>query len=193
MKERFLEECNATGAPGSLAELNERARIWLGERIHSRLHRGIGAIPADRLAAEVPLLGRCRAAGSTRPMSRPAGCTWPSPRSSGAGCATRSRRAVSANGSRCAKRSGARASRSAGPPSTWPPTPSPTLREWRSGTPATSPKPRALRSRAVAAATSVVVLPDVAPAVVPLRLDIEGDVDVEVPDLARYETERAQS
>jgi hypothetical protein len=38
-----------------------------------------------------------------------------------------------------------------------------------------------------------VVLPDVAPAVVPLRLDIEGDVDVEVPDLARYETEGVQS
>jgi hypothetical protein len=37
------------------------------------------------------------------------------------------------------------------------------------------------------------VLPDVAPAAVPLRLDIEGDVDVEVPDLARYETEGAQS
>ena len=56
VKERFLEECNATGAPASLA-VYQRARIWLGERIHSRLHRGIGAIPAERLAAEVPLLG----------------------------------------------------------------------------------------------------------------------------------------
>ena len=31
--------------------------MWIGERIHSRLHRGIGAIPAERLAPEVPLLG----------------------------------------------------------------------------------------------------------------------------------------
>ena len=33
-----------------------------------------------------------------------------------------------------------------------------------------------------------VVLPDQPRPEVPLRLDIEGDVDVEVPDLARYET-----
>jgi hypothetical protein len=38
-----------------------------------------------------------------------------------------------------------------------------------------------------------VVLPEQAPAVIPLRLDIEGDVDVEVPDLARYETKTAPS
>jgi hypothetical protein len=34
-----------------------------------------------------------------------------------------------------------------------------------------------------------VVLPDEKPVQVPLRLDIEGDVDVEVPDLSRYGTE----
>ena len=33
---------------------------------------------------------------STRPMSKPAGSTWPSPRSNGAACATRCRQAVSA-------------------------------------------------------------------------------------------------
>jgi hypothetical protein len=34
-----------------------------------------------------------------------------------------------------------------------------------------------------------VVIPDEQPRQVPLRLDIQGDVDVEVPDLSRYETE----
>ena len=33
-----------------------------------------------------------------------------------------------------------------------------------------------------------VVTPEEEPHPVPLRLDIEGDVDVAVPDLARYET-----
>jgi hypothetical protein len=33
-----------------------------------------------------------------------------------------------------------------------------------------------------------VVIPDVVPRQIPLRLDVEGDVDVPVPDLARYET-----
>ena len=56
VKERFLEECSATGAPRSLAELNERAARWLEQRVHARLHRGTGAVPAERLAAEVPLL-----------------------------------------------------------------------------------------------------------------------------------------
>lgn len=34
-----------------------------------------------------------------------------------------------------------------------------------------------------------VVLPDDQPVQAPLRLDIDGDVDVEVPDLSRYGTE----
>jgi len=33
-----------------------------------------------------------------------------------------------------------------------------------------------------------VVIPDTAASPTPVRLDLEGDVDVEVPDLARYET-----
>ncbi len=32
------------------------------------------------------------------------------------------------------------------------------------------------------------VLPDEAPPAAPVRLEVQGDVDVEVPDLARYET-----
>ena len=38
-----------------------------------------------------------------------------------------------------------------------------------------------------------VVLPDEKPVQVPLRLDVEGDVDVEVPDLSRYRTEAGSS
>jgi hypothetical protein len=34
-----------------------------------------------------------------------------------------------------------------------------------------------------------VVIPDGQPIHTPLRLDIEGDVDVDIPDLSRYETE----
>jgi hypothetical protein len=56
VKERFLEECAATGAPGSLAELNERATLWIEVRIHSRVHRGMGEIPNDRFAIEGPML-----------------------------------------------------------------------------------------------------------------------------------------
>ena len=55
VKERFLEECAATGAPQSLAELYERAALWIEERIHSRVHRGMGN-PDDRFAIEGPML-----------------------------------------------------------------------------------------------------------------------------------------
>ena len=57
VKERFLEECSAIGPPKTIAELNERAKRWIEERIHSRLHRGIGEIPAERFAIEATLLG----------------------------------------------------------------------------------------------------------------------------------------
>jgi transposase len=57
VKERFLEECQATGAPKSVAELNERARAWLESRVHTRMHRGMGAVPSDRFAIEAPMLG----------------------------------------------------------------------------------------------------------------------------------------
>ena len=62
-----------------------------------------------------PCSAPCRAGASTPPMSRPVGCTWPFPRSSGGACATRCRRVVSANASRCARRSDPTPSRSAGP------------------------------------------------------------------------------
>ena len=57
VKERFLEECAATGpAPEPIDELNARAATWIEERIHSRVHRGMGEIPADRFAIEAPML-----------------------------------------------------------------------------------------------------------------------------------------
>jgi transposase len=56
-KERFLEELVALDPPSSLAELNERARVWLAERVHARAHRTTGVAPAARLAVEQALLG----------------------------------------------------------------------------------------------------------------------------------------
>ena len=57
VKERFLEECSAMGAPSSISELNERAARWIEEHIHSRLHRGMGEVPNDRFAIEATMLG----------------------------------------------------------------------------------------------------------------------------------------
>jgi hypothetical protein len=56
-KERFLVELDALGPPASVAELNERGRRWLEERVHCRVHRTTGATPTERLLAERSLLG----------------------------------------------------------------------------------------------------------------------------------------
>jgi transposase len=52
LKESFLTELDATGAPRSIAELNNRARAYLAERVHSRPHSTTGAPPAERLETE---------------------------------------------------------------------------------------------------------------------------------------------
>jgi transposase len=57
VKERFLEECSALGPPQSISELNERAARWIDTRIHARLHRGIGEVPKERFTIEATLLG----------------------------------------------------------------------------------------------------------------------------------------
>ena len=44
------------GRQESVPELNERAALWLEDRVHTRLHRGMGEIPADRFAVEGPML-----------------------------------------------------------------------------------------------------------------------------------------
>jgi transposase len=55
-KERFLCELAALSPPQTLGELNRRAETWLEERVHGRVHRGSGALPAERLAVERALL-----------------------------------------------------------------------------------------------------------------------------------------
>jgi transposase len=56
LKESFLEELVATGAPGSIGELNARAAAWLRAEVHARPHRVTGAPPALRLSSEQALL-----------------------------------------------------------------------------------------------------------------------------------------
>jgi hypothetical protein len=57
MKESFLTELDALGAPGSVAELNERGRTFLTKRVHARVHSTTGERPVDRLEVERRLLG----------------------------------------------------------------------------------------------------------------------------------------
>jgi transposase len=52
LKESFLTELDALGAPGSMAELNQRAGLWLAERVHARPHSTTGVAPAERLEVE---------------------------------------------------------------------------------------------------------------------------------------------
>jgi transposase len=48
----FLEELAVLGPPASIVELNERARIYLAERVNSKLHGTTGEAPAQRLEIE---------------------------------------------------------------------------------------------------------------------------------------------
>ena len=193
VKERFLEECNATRAPGSLAELNERAGSWLQERVHSRLHRGIGAVPAERLAAEVPLLGalprrrfdtayvEARRVHVAIPQIEWRGVRYSvPPRCLGQRVEVRQEVGGSSIEIRWAAEHVATHAISSVEG----------VEVWDAGHFAEAQSAALSRSRGRHLS---VVLPDVAPAVIALRLDIEGDVDVEVPDLARYETGRAGS
>jgi transposase len=52
LKESFLTECDALGAPGDLGELNQRAELWLPPRVHARRHSTTGVAPAERLETE---------------------------------------------------------------------------------------------------------------------------------------------
>ncbi len=56
LKETFLTECDATGAPRDLGELNKRAAEFLATRVHPRPHSTTGVAPAERLEAERPFL-----------------------------------------------------------------------------------------------------------------------------------------
>lgn len=52
LSESFLEELIVTGVPDTIDELNQRARLWVNERVHDRPHRVTGVAPNVRLAAE---------------------------------------------------------------------------------------------------------------------------------------------
>ena len=189
VKERFLEECNATGAPASIAELNARATGWLEGRIHARLHRGTGAVPAERLVIEVPLLGalprgrfdtayvEARRVHVAIPQIEWRGVHYSvPPRCLGQRVEVRQE----VEGSSIEIR-------------------------WAGEVVAThgisdvvgtevwdavhfQDAQTAALARGRGRHLSV-VLPDEVPTVVPSRLDVHGDVEVEVPDLARYETD----
>ena len=189
VKERFFEECSATGAPTSLAELNG------GRPAGSRS----GSMPGCTAAPErfppndwppkCPCSGPCPAGGSTRPMSKPVGSMWPSPKSSGAACATRCHHVAWADASRCARR--------------WR---GPAIEiRWAGEQVATHAisdtegmevsdaghfqEAQAAALSPAGAATSASWCPTTLGRTLSLRLDIAGDVDVDVPDLARYEND----
>jgi len=56
LKESFLTECDALGAPASIEELTARAEAWVAERVHPRVHASTGVAPAVRLETERALL-----------------------------------------------------------------------------------------------------------------------------------------
>lgn len=57
LKETFLTECDALGAPRAIGELNSRGERFLVERVHGRPHATTGVAPAERLEAERRFLG----------------------------------------------------------------------------------------------------------------------------------------
>ncbi|MGH9121194.1 MAG: Mu transposase domain-containing protein, partial [Acidimicrobiales bacterium] len=193
VKERFLEECAATGAPTSLAELNERAALWIEDRIHGRLHRGMGEIPADRFAIEAPMLAplprrrfdtayvEARRVHVAIPQIEWRGVHYSvPPRCLGQKVEVRHEVDASSIEIRWAGEVVGR--HTVADPATgevWDAT------HWQAAQEAALSRTRGRHLS--------VVTPEEEPRPVPLRLDIEGDVDVEVPDLDRYEINGGQS
>ncbi len=193
LKESFLTECDALGAPGSLVELNARGAVFLAERVHPRVHSTTGVAPAERLATERPCSGRCLGGASTPLTSAPAGCTPASRWSTGTGCPTRWSRPASARSSPAGWRSTLLSWSSAGATPRWPATCSSPAPPRRCGTP---PVHRAA-AEAIALAQHrphlrlVGPAPEPAPATAPTPAALlelgPGDYDVDPPDLAaRY-------
>ena len=189
VKERFLEECAATGAPQSLAELNERAALWIEERIHSRVHRGMGEIPDDRFAIEGPMLAplprrrfdtayvEARRVHVAIPQIEWRGVHYSVPPRC-LGQKVEVRHEVDSSTIEIRWAGEVVGTHTVGDPATgevWDAT------HWQAAQQAALGRSRGRHLS--------VVLPDEQPVQVPLRLDIEGDVNVEVPDLSRYGTE----
>jgi len=57
LKESFLQELVVTGLPGSIDELNARAKVWVDQRVHDRVHRSTGVKPSVRFDTERDFLG----------------------------------------------------------------------------------------------------------------------------------------
>ena len=189
VKERFLEECAATGAPESLSELNERAALWIEERIHSRVHRGMGEIPDDRFAIEGPMLVPLprRRFDTAYVEARRVHVAIPQIEWRGVHYSVPPRCLGQKVEVRHEVDSSTIEIRWAGEVVGTHTVADPTTGEvWDAGHWQAAQQAALSRSRGRHLS---VVLPDEQPRPeVPLRLDIEGDVDVEVPDLSRYET-----
>lgn len=193
VKERFLEECAATGPPESVPELNDRAALWIDERIHHRLHRGMGEVPADRFAIETPMLGalpprrfdtayrEARRVHVAIPQIEWRGVRYSvPPRCLGQKVEVRQEVDASTLEIRWAGEVVARH----------------TLADPATGEVWDAAHFQAAQQAALSRNHGrhlSVVVPDEEPDRIPLRLDIGGDVDVAVPDLARYETGGAGS
>ncbi len=188
VKERFLEECSAQGPPTSLAELNDRAARWVTSRIHERIHRGTGVTPAERFAVEAAKLGALprRRFDTAYVESRRVHVAIPQiewrgvrysvpPRCLGQKVEVRQEVGSAAIEIRWAGEVVGRHTLSAEPGAeVWD-------KEHFSAAEAAALAPHRGHHLAL-------VLPEQAPANVPIRLDIEGDVNVATPDLGRYET-----
>ena len=188
VKERFLEECAATGPPASIAELNERSTRWINERIHSRLHRGIGEVPTDRFAIEATLLGALPRRRFDTAYVEPRRVHVAIPQIEWRGVR------YSVPPTRLGQRVEVRQE-----------VESDTIeirwagevvgRHQVGASDATEVWDAEHFAAAETAALSphrghhlALVLPAELPMAAPIRLEVEGDVDVEVPDLSRYET-----
>lgn len=56
LRETFLPEVEAAGAPTSVDELNRRAHLWLDERVHAVASRSTGVAPNQRAQVEAGFL-----------------------------------------------------------------------------------------------------------------------------------------
>jgi transposase len=187
LEESFLEELAVLGRPASVAELNDRARRWVAERINGRTHGTTGAVPAARLELERRFLAPLPRRRFDTATPGPPGARGPAvhrlggrallgpPRLSGPGGGV-------SGGGRCRRARGALGRSGRRPP---PPRP-PRLRRRVGPAHRAAAEAAALRRRRPLRLVSDLPAPA---AGTPLQLPF-GDYDVEPPDLAaRYGAE----